>query len=71
MDAEAPRCRCFFCQSGKEHRHSSSFSDEQLWDVGARLLKAESLDPKDFQPTRTCRLCGHTEDRIKNEGGTR
>lgn len=55
-------CNCFFCIEGKEHKHSKGYDQ---WDIGDRLLVAESLDPKDRQPTKTCQLCGHTEDIVQ------
>lgn len=51
-------CDCFFCINDKVHYHGIDWE----WERGGRLLVAESLDPKDIQPTRTCLLCGHTED---------
>jgi len=55
-------CNCFFCITGKTHNHGSSYMQ---WEIGSRLLVAESLDPKDRQPTKTCTLCGHTEDLVE------
>ena len=65
-DPKTGLCNCWFCKEGKQHGHSMGYDK---WDIGGRLLVAESLDPKDIQPTKTCQLCGHTEDLVE-EGGT-
>lgn len=60
--APAPKCDCHFCRTGQAHKHSKGYDQ---WDVGSRLLVAESLKPEDQQPTKTCKLCGHTEDLVQ------
>lgn len=53
-------CRCHFCATGKTHRHSPGYDS---WERGGQLLVADSLDPKDILPTKTCTICAHTEVR--------
>lgn len=50
-------CNCWFCQSGKEHKHPIAVSEGNR----GHLQVAESLDPKDIIRTRICNLCGHEE----------
>ena len=54
-------CKCFYCQQGKQHKHSPGYNDK--WENTGRLMVADSLDPKDILLTRTCSLCGHEEKR--------
>lgn len=62
MTSETSRCNCFYCTTEAEHKHSAQYMQ---WEIGGRLLVAESLDPKDIQTTKTCIHCGHTEDLIE------
>lgn len=53
-------CSCFFCNFNKEHpddRHPNFHA------ISDRLLKAESLDPKDSIPMEACKTCGHRRDK--------
>ena len=61
---DAPPCLCYYCISGKTHEHSKGYDQ---WDISSRLLIPESLKPEDRQPTKTCRLCGHTEDLVAGQ----
>lgn len=51
-------CICFFCQNGKEHKHSIPIT----WRENGWLQVAESLDPKDIKRTRVCSICTHEEE---------
>lgn len=59
--AERIGCECFFCQSGKEHKHTIAV---EWGSISSLLLKAESLDPRDTVKLESCNLCGHTRKKV-------
>jgi hypothetical protein len=53
-------CNCYFCKTDKKHPDSHA----EFIAVSHRLLKSESLGPKDSVPREACSTCGHEQDKL-------
>ena len=57
-------CPCWYCSRGTDHDEVSGH--REFYEISSKLLKAESLDPRDSIRRFACSTCGHITHKLPN-----